>query len=106
MYVDNTIVWILAFAPILGFLLENFIEGLSNGHLQADKLWFVAIILNIALSELDAKKLMIAGIDTSKFRSLTWLVPVCLFQRSKALKQDMYYLVVWVICFVFLLTDA
>lgn len=105
-YVDNTLIWVLAFAPILGIFLTNFIEGLTSGRIQADNLWFVVIILNIVLSEMDAKKLLAAGVDTGKFRSMTWLVPVYLFQRAKALKHEMYYFIAWILCFIFILSDT
>jgi GYF domain 2 len=102
-YVNNTIIWILAFAPAIGEVLKGFIEGVTNGYLQAQNLWIVVVVLNVALAELDAKKLIAAGVEASKFRSMTWIVPVYLFQRAKALKHEMYYFIVWIVCFIVVL---
>lgn len=104
--VNNTIVWFLAFAPIIGYLAEWFIAGMLNGSeartaaAMADaRYWYVTLILNIGLSLLDEQRLVKAGHSTRDFRGFRWLVPVYLFQRAKALKHSLAYFTVWLVCF-------
>lgn len=106
-HVNNTFVWILAFAPLIGLFLEGIVAGaLSDNEFSAElaiansKYWFVTLILNIGLSYLDERKLKAAGHNTEKFKGWVWLVPVYLFQRSKAMKQNLAYFSVWIVCFV------
>jgi hypothetical protein len=110
-HVNNTIVWILAFAPLIGLMLEYFVAGAVTGN-QFDAqvgvsnggYWFITLGLNIALGYFDENRLRKAGHDTSKFKGFAWLVPVYLFQRAKALKQNYAYFVVWIICFIVMLS--
>lgn len=107
-HVNNTVVWILAFAPLLGFFLEAFIAGMiySNDPYRAEsaafsgEFFYITIMLNVALSFWDEKKLKNAGTNTEKFNGMVWLVPVYLYQRAKALKQNLAYFITWIACFV------
>ncbi|MCE5227845.1 MAG: DUF4339 domain-containing protein [Porphyromonadaceae bacterium] len=98
--VNNTIIWVLAFAPIIGVFLEGLFSGMT-GISQAS-LWFVTLFLNIILGYMDEKKLKNAGHDTSKMGSV-WLVPVYLFKRAKILKHNYAYFIVWCVLFGLLL---
>ena len=79
--------------------------GLSQSDLDASntvesaQLFLVTVILNIALSILDERKLRKAGWDTNKIRGMVWLVPVYLFKRAKLLEQNLAYLIVWLVAF-------
>jgi hypothetical protein len=106
-HVNNTFVWILAFAPLIGLFLEGVVAGLFSANdfaadlaISNSKYWFVTLILNIGLSYLDERKLKAAGHNTDKFKGWVWLVPVYLFQRAKAMKQNLAYFIVWIVCFV------
>lgn len=108
--VNNTIVWTLAFAPVLGFLLEYFVAGavhrnefVAESAASSGQYWYITLILNLALSYLDENRLRKAGVNTDKFKGMTWLIPVYLFQRAKYLKQNKAYFIVWLICFAFIL---
>ena len=109
-HVNNNIVWVLAFAPLIGSLLEFALASMlySNDY-QAEqvansgKLFFVTIILNIALCYWDEIRLEKAGIKTENFKGFIWLVPVYLFQRAKALKHNLAYFIVWMVCFAIIL---
>ncbi len=99
--VENTIVWILAFAPLIGELLQCFLAGLVYGdfwEIYYDKFWIVTIVLNILLCNIDDNKLKNQGIDTEEFGS-TWLVPVYLYRRAKSLGHDQAYFWVWIVLF-------
>lgn len=105
-YVNNTLVWVLVFAPLLGLFLESFIAMLvySNENHAMDavadgKLFYITVALNILLSFLDEKRLQKAGHSTQAFKGWVWLVPVYLYQRAKHLKQNLAYFIVWLICF-------
>lgn len=111
-HVNNTVVWVLAFAPILGYLLEHVVAGMFEANqylaMQAasnSKYWFVTYALNVGLTAYDEYRLKKAGHDTRKFRGWIWLVPVYLFQRAKTLHQKFWYFAVWLACFVFVLAD-
>ncbi len=104
--VNNTVVWFLAFAPIIGLFLEGVVAGLFYGDsYQAElaasnaEFWYVTVALNIILCILDERKLKSAGQDTSNFKGWVWLVPVYLYQRAKKLNQNLAYFVVWLVCF-------
>lgn len=104
--VNNTVVWILAFAPLIGSFIEGFIAGMIyenpyriDSAISNAEFWYITVILNITLSILDERKLKSAGQDTSKFKGWVWLVPVYLYQRSKMLNQNIAYFVVWLVCF-------
>lgn len=101
--VDNTLVWWLAFAPLGGAFIAGFLSGATDKPMS--KFWWVTLVLNIALSIADEKKLQKAGHDTEKMGG-AWLVPVYLFNRAKVLKQNNAYFIVWVVLFCLsLVTD-
>lgn len=108
-HINNTLVWVLAFAPLIGYLLEWVVAGvIHRGNdfaiekaMDDSKYWFITLGLNIVLSFVDESRLRKAGHNTSKFRGWLWLVPVYLYQRAKATKQNLAYFSVWIICFVF-----
>ncbi|MEI8315435.1 MAG: DUF4339 domain-containing protein [Verrucomicrobiota bacterium] len=94
--VSNTVVWVLAFAPLIGMFLEGFVSGLTGASVNS--LWFITLALNIVLGIVDEKKLKAAGHDTSKMGA-AWLVPVYLFKRAKILKHNYAYFIVWCVLF-------
>lgn len=102
---NNTLVWILAFAPIIGSILEYILAYLVHGNeyraqiaLSKGYYFWVTLILNIVLSVLDEKNLQKSNIDTAPFGS-AFLVPVYLFKRAKVLNQNKAYFIVWIACF-------
>lgn len=105
-HVNNTLVWVLAFAPLIGTFLEYMLAGMlnasdakANAAVASGHYIFVTIGLNIALCFLDASRLEKAGVQTEKFKGFVWLVPVYLFQRAKVLKHNLAYFIVWIVCF-------
>ncbi len=114
--VSNTFVWILAFAPIVGFFAQTIIAGLilqSKGasatdynwnalvKAQVSNLWWISLALNILLCVLDEIKLKSAGHNTSKFSGFwLFLVPVYLFKRASHLNQTPSYAWIWIVAFV------
>lgn len=115
-HINNTVVWVLAFAPIIGYFLEYVVAGViyegqfdANGEPSANeavssgKYWYITLILNIALSYFDARRLKKAGHNIDKFKGWVWLVPVYLYQRAKNLNQNLAYFIVWIVCFVLFL---
>lgn len=103
-HVKNGLVWTLAFAPLIGLMLEYFVAGMIQGdageQAAADgTYWYVTVILNIALSWLDERALKRAGHDTAKLKGFVWLIPVYLYQRARVLGQKPAYLFVWIAAF-------
>jgi hypothetical protein len=110
--VNNTFAWILAFAPLIGSIIQGFIVGIKYADIieklspmqimsYSENYWYVTLLLNIALSFLDERALAKSGHNTAKFKGWVWLVPVYLYQRAKNLKQSNAYFIVWCVCFAF-----
>jgi len=98
--VSNTIIWVLAFAPLIGSSLEGACSGVTG--IPKPSFWFITLILNIILAYMDDRKLKAAGHDTSKMGA-AWLIPVYLFKRAKVLKHNYAYFIVWCVLFGLLL---
>lgn len=100
--IDNTLVWILAFAPIIGTIIEYLISG-TIGE-TSSILWKISICINTILCIFDERKLKKAGYNTKEL--MLWaifLVPVYLFRRAYLLKQKSGYAIVWCLTFAILL---
>lgn len=96
--INNALIWIVAFVPIIGTLLQYFISGATQ--IDAKNLWFITLALNIILCVIDDRILRNAGHNTKQFGGWAWLVPVYLYKRSKALSQSLAYFITWIACFV------
>jgi len=112
-HVRNSVVWVLAFAPLIGSFLEYlFAQAINSNSYVAERAygegnyWFISLLLNVVLSLWDARQLKAAGTDTQQFGRWALVVPVYLFQRAKALKQNLAYFIVWVVCFVLVFAAA
>ncbi len=111
--VKNTVVWILALAPLVGYFLEWLVAGAVHegnefaAHIAMGekRYWFVTVGLNLFLSVLDERRLRKAGHDTEDFKGWVWLVPVYLYQRAKATRQNLAYFMVWIACFAVVLVS-
>lgn len=100
--INNTLVWIMAFTPILGTLLEFILSGAIG--VASGSLWFITPILNAILGVIDQIKLKRAGHNTKEM--LLWalfIIPVYLFRRAHILKQKSAYAIVWCITFAILI---
>lgn len=102
--VNNTIVWILAFAPFIGLFAEGFLSALTNSPIG--NFWWATVAVNLGLSLLDARNLKNSGHDVDKFTAAAFFVPVYLFVRATKLKQNSAYAWVWVVCFLLSLGAA
>lgn len=91
------ILWILAFAPLIGTLIEG--TFVSAFNLAAGSLWWITVCLNVVLAVRDGRTLRAAGYDTSKMGAF-WIVPVYLYKRAKALKQNQAPLIIWCVCWL------
>lgn len=105
--VSNTVVWILAFAPLIGLILESLVAGVlaqneyEAAHAMAtSKYWYISLILNIGLSAGEDARLKQDGVDTSSFGKYFFLVPVFLWKRAKAFNQSPAYFWTWIGMFV------
>jgi hypothetical protein len=94
--VSNTVVWWLALAPLVGVFVAGLLAGATGKDIG--KFWWVTLVLNIALSMADEKKLKQAGHDTAQMGP-SFFVPVYLFKRAKILKQSNSYFIVWLVLF-------
>jgi len=109
-HINNTVVWVLSFAPIIGYFLEvmmalafNRNDRLAEQALNNSHYFYVTLLLNIGLAYYDEQILSKSGCDTDKFKGMTWFIPVYLYQRAKYLKQNMSYFSVWLGSFILLL---
>lgn len=111
--VNNSMVWLLAFAPLLGYMLEWFVAGFVHGTeyrieraMAESDFWYITVLLNVLLSVLDERKLKKAGHNTRRFSHWVFLVPVYLYQRAKSLNQGLGYFITWIVCFVMVVLTA
>lgn len=106
--INNTVIWFLAFAPIIGSFLEGFFWGFLSTYTQRDisidRFWWITIALNILLCTIDEKRLEQRGVDVDKLGS-AWLVPVYLFKRAALLRQSQAYFWVWIVCFLLMVLE-
>jgi GYF domain 2 len=106
-HVNNSLVWILAIAPIgyailTGWRDTEIMENPYGDHSFAQYVSLgVPLILNAALGLLDERQLKRAGY-ADKWLTLfgILLAPVYLFLRAKRLRQFPSYGIVWVACFI------
>lgn len=112
--INHRLVWVLAFAPLIGLMLEAMAAGMfaSSSYtvdyevtqaLKTNQYWYLTLILNISLSLWDEKRLKQAGIDTSAFGKTAFIVPVYLWKRAQALRQGPAYFWTWIGMFAFTL---
>lgn len=85
----DDLVWILAFAPLIGGIIDMLLG-----------IWITTLIINIVLSYLDEKRLKEQGVDTSTFGA-SWLIPVYLYKRYKYFNSSPAYFVIWITTFIF-----
>lgn len=101
--VNNTIIWFLAFAPIIGSFLQGVLFGfmttVTHTEYNYSKFWWVTLGFNILLCTIDDNNLKKKGIDTEKMGS-SWLVPVYLYKRAEVLNQEKLYFWVWIGTFI------
>ena len=90
--VNNRFIWLLAFAPILTYILEYFLFG-------GEKLWF-ALAVNTVIAFLDEQMLKRAGHNVKKWSWSIFVVPVYLWIRSSKTKQSKITFWLWLIFFV------
>lgn len=102
--IPGGVVWTLAFAPSIGYALELWTAGLSGmgfeeayDAVSGGQYWFITLLLNISLGYLDERRLRKAGVDTTAFGKLAWLVPFYLWRRAKSLGQKSAYFWVWLV---------
>lgn len=102
--IPGGVVWALAFAPFIGYALELWTAGLNGMSfdeayeaVSGGQYWFITLLLNIALGYLDERRLRKAGVDTTTFGKLAWLVPFYLWRRAKTLGQKPAYFWVWLV---------
>jgi len=111
--ITNTYLWLLAFAPLIGLILEGCIFLLTLNKLEMNddsivyegNLWFITLFLNIGLSWLDERQLAKVGLNTSEFKGLIWLVPVYIYIRCKNTNSSLAPFVIWMIAFALGLLD-
>lgn len=104
--INNTVVWLLAFAPLLGMMLENFLANTllrDKVNIDYDDLWFITVILNLILFFFDINILKKSGYNTSKITWTILLIPVYLYKRSTMLHQSKSYFIAWIISFTLIL---
>ncbi|EQW42468.1 hypothetical protein G902_00118 [Escherichia coli UMEA 3052-1] len=82
--IPGSVVWTLAFAPLIGYALEMWTAGLSGMEFEEayaavteGQYWFITLILNIALGYLDERRLRKSGVDTAAFGWPGWFRFIC-----------------------------
>ncbi|KEP89687.1 MULTISPECIES: DUF4339 domain-containing protein [Aeromonas] len=111
--ISNTLIWILAFAPIIGIFCEGFVAGAvyhdtdqAANAVAEGSFFYISLIINIALSYWDERTLRKAGVNTQQFGKMVWLVPVYLWKRAKALQQKPTYFWCWLVTFSLIMLSS
>lgn len=110
-HISNSVIWILAFAPILGYFVECFVAGFAyHGNesralraVDSGQFIYITAGLNLLLSVWDENRLQKAGINTDRFKVWVWLVPVYIYQRARILQHNLAYFITWMICLIFII---
>lgn len=107
--IPGDVVWTLAFAPLIGYILEMWTAGLNGMSFERaydavseGQYWFISLILNIALGYLDERKLRKSGVDTTAFGWLAWLIGLSV-ASGKILRQKPAYFWVWLVMLILVL---
>ncbi len=96
--VDNSVIWILAFAPLLGLIIK-IIYAENYGEMSTTDSFCLKFILNSGLAAWDDYKLENAGHKTANFGWVI-LVPVYLWRRATLTKQSRTYFWIWIVIFI------
>jgi hypothetical protein len=91
--VDNTFIWLLAFAPLIGIMV-----GKMEIFESANIFW-ITISLNSILAIIDERKLNAAGYKGDNFIFALLLIPVYLWRRATLLNQSRSYFWTWLVVF-------
>lgn len=95
--VNNTVAWLLAFAPLLGFFLQLIVANLFNTNFSG--LWKIPPFITLSLSLWDFFIVKKAG----HMKKMTWhilITPCYLYKRAKLLKQSLLYFIFWIFSFI------
>jgi hypothetical protein len=110
------VLWAIALAPLLGYLIRAFLIGCNAPDYQSDEafnaymrymmangdFWYVTLILNLALTYFDFRKLQHEGVDVSAFGRASFVVPVYLYRRAKLLGHPQVAMWTWIGIVLFL----
>lgn len=94
----NDLVWVLAFAPLIGMALEfmvMFCVGVSGVSM-----WYITLILNVVICGFDLYLLKRDELDVSGIEKIFIFIPVYLYKRAKLLDETKAYVVVWCVNFL------
>ena len=94
--IDNTFVWLLVAVPVIGSVIENFLDGnspLSNYSL------FCYVITNTILCVVDDRRLRAGSIRKPNVWAY-FVVPAYLWLRASRLKHPPYYFWAWMLTFI------
>lgn len=96
--INDTWIWIIAFAPLIGLLIES-IYASNAGSFLDDKVILIAYwVAYVFLASLDLGAIRKSGRrqQVGSIGPLILLVPVYIFMRSRRLEKPQYPLLVWI----------
>lgn len=96
--VSHAIAWWIAFTPLVGLLVANFLALATGAPLDA-ALW-VILPISIALCYWDSYRHGLFFLSNGLAGAL---VPVYLYRRARFYKQKLTYFIVWCVCFAILI---
>jgi hypothetical protein len=95
--VNNTLIWWLAFMPIIGCLVE--FGAATAFRTTLVSVWWITVILNSVVAIWDDVVVRKAGHRVGAFWAL-FLVPVYVFRRSAVVDHNYGYSIMWVVSFL------
>jgi len=102
-HVNSTFAWTFALVPLIGLFIENLLaNSVANYRPDAAITISAYAAAYIFLGYLDARKIERSGRNKKSvsLRSVIWLAPAYLIQRSRALGQKQLLFGVWVVAFI------
>lgn len=90
--VDSTLVWIIAFVPLIGIFTNRIFNPLIS--------LIIVVGLNLSLTASDQSKLKQQGFNTTSLGAWSaFLIPVWLFRRVRLVGGSNDYAIVWIVTF-------
>ena len=105
-HINNGYAWTMALLPLIGLFTEKIVSDIYPQLERSEIILFILYwVAYFGLGVADEKKIENSGrnIKSVTLKKWTWIVPVYLYQRSKALTQKPMFFATWIGSIIFAL---